>query len=48
MLEDVLEKEEKIVFGLDIVSKEMKAEFGEIIFLSYFLAKRVKSQGGRN
>jgi hypothetical protein len=32
----------------DIVSKEIKAEIGEIIFLSYFLAKRVKSQGGRN
>jgi hypothetical protein len=31
-----------------IVSKEIKAEIGEIIFLSYFLAKRVKSQRGRN
>ncbi len=31
-----------------IVSKEIKAEFGEIIFLSYILAKRVKSQRGRN
>jgi hypothetical protein len=32
----------------DIVSKEIKAEIGEIVFLSYFLAKRVKSQRGRN
>jgi hypothetical protein len=31
-----------------IVSKVIKAEIGEIIFLSYFLAKRVKSQRGRN
>jgi hypothetical protein len=31
-----------------IVSKEIKAEIGEIIFLSNFLAKRVKSQRGRN
>jgi hypothetical protein len=31
-----------------IVSKEIKAEIGEIIFLSYFLAKRIKSQRGRN
>jgi hypothetical protein len=31
-----------------IVSKEIKAEIGELIFLSYFLAKRVKSQRGRN
>jgi hypothetical protein len=30
------------------VSKEIKAEIGEIIFLSYFLAKRVNSQRGRN
>jgi hypothetical protein len=28
-----------------IVSKEIKAEIGEIIFLSYFLAKRIKNQG---
>jgi hypothetical protein len=31
-----------------IVSKEIKAEIGEKIFLSYFLAKRVKNQGNRN
>jgi hypothetical protein len=31
-----------------IVSKVIKAEIGEIIFLSYFLAKRIKSQRGRN
>jgi hypothetical protein len=31
-----------------IVSKEIKAEIGEIIFISYFLAKRVESQRGRN
>jgi hypothetical protein len=31
-----------------IVSKEIKAEIGEIISLSYFLAKRVKSQRERN
>ncbi len=34
--------------GYDIVSKVIKAEIGEIIFLSYFLAKRAKSQRGRN
>jgi hypothetical protein len=31
-----------------IVSKEIKAEIGDLIFLSFFLAKRVKSQRGRN
>ncbi len=31
-----------------IVSIELKAEIGEIIFLSNFLAKRIKSQKGRN
>ncbi len=35
-------------FTKSIVSKEIKAEIGEVIFLSYFLAKRVKSQRGRN
>ncbi len=39
---------EKIFFFQTIVSKEIKAEIGEIIFLSNFLAKRVKSQRGRN
>jgi hypothetical protein len=29
----------------NIVSKEIKAEIGEIIFLSYFLAKSVKVKG---
>jgi hypothetical protein len=29
-----------------IVSKVIKAEIGEITFLSYFLAKRIKSQRG--
>jgi hypothetical protein len=33
---------------LGIVSKVIKAEIGEIISLSYFLAKRIKSQRGRN
>ncbi len=33
---------------INIVSKEIKAEIGEIIFLSYFLAKSVISQRGRN
>jgi hypothetical protein len=37
-----------ILWFVNIVSKEIKAEIGEIIFLSYFLAKRVKSQRGRN
>jgi hypothetical protein len=31
-----------------IVNKEIKAEIGEIIFFSYFLAKRIKNQGNRN
>jgi hypothetical protein len=37
-----------LFFSKYIVSKEIKAEIGEIIFLSNFLAQRVKSQRGRN
>jgi hypothetical protein len=40
--------ESGIEIFFNIVSKEIKAEIGEINFLSNFLAKRVESQRGRN